>query len=449
MMARIGFFPLYEASHINATYGLAKRLRARGHIVSYLAPLDFEEQIKAQGFNFIPFCPALFPRGFQGRIVADPASEKNLWVKAFKMLCRGELDAEVRTCSFDLLMVDTWAQHLALIAYKIGVPTILLSPTLPTMRAANVPPATEAIVPNSLSAKLKIRLCWFKYDLRRLRLYLRKQAASYVQPMRTLATSANYPLKYLDATGPYPVLKLFPELILCPEAFDLPRSRKDGRIRYIGAFVDLSRKDSVEFPWNRIDSKRELIYCALGLLSHRFGDAKELLQKIIDAVASKPEWQLVIVIGQHLKVADFEPVPANVIVVNRAPQVELVKIASLAITHGGLNSIKESILCGTPMIVLPWSRPLNGVRVVYHGLGLMENIENVSVEKIRSMIETVDKDPSFKARVEAMKKKFIEAENSEAGVTFIESSCLKSNEGAATAHCVFQQKRASKALDSR
>jgi MGT family glycosyltransferase len=239
--------------------------------------------------------------------------------------------------------------------------------------------------------------------------------------MRILAGSANYPLKHLDVSGPYPVLKLFSELILCPEEFDLPRLRKNNRIRYIGACVDLDRKENQPFPWERISSDKKLIYCALGTLTHRFGEAKVFLQTIIDAISSKEDWQLVMSVGQHLSVDDFEPIPPNVILVNRAPQLEILNSASIVITHGGLNTIKESILAAVPMIIFPWSRPLNAVRVVYHGLGLMGDVETISVEQIQSMIETIDRDPSFKARLESMREKFIEAENSDAGVTAVES----------------------------
>jgi UDP:flavonoid glycosyltransferase YjiC (YdhE family) len=200
-MATIGFFPLQETSHINATFGLAKQLQARGHRVCYLAPLDFEEYIRVQGLDFIPFSPTLFPKGVQQRIMSTPGTVEKIWERAFGMLCNGELDEVVKNSQFDLLVVDTWAQQMALIAYKVGVPTILLSPTLPAARDIRVPPTTEAIVPDSLLAKLKVRLWWYRYDLQRLRLYLKNETAGYVQPMKTLAASANYPLRQLDTTG--------------------------------------------------------------------------------------------------------------------------------------------------------------------------------------------------------------------------------------------------------
>jgi MGT family glycosyltransferase len=210
-------------------------------------------------------------------------------------------------------------------------------------------------------------------------------------------------------------------LILSPEAFDLPRSKKDERIRYIGALVDLARKDDAPFPEGQICSNKKLVYCALGMLSYRFKGAKDFLRMIIDAVAPQQDWQLVMSTGEHLDPVDFGQLPENVILVNRAPQLKILRRAAVIITHGGLNTIKESILLGVPMIIFPWSRPVNGVRVAYHGLGLMGDVNKVSVEQIQAMIETIDKDPSFKARVEAMRQRFLAAESSEAGVKLIET----------------------------
>jgi MGT family glycosyltransferase len=268
---------------------------------------------------------------------------------------------------------------------------------------------------------MKIRLWWLKYDLHRLKLYLKKETVDYVRPMRAIALSANYPLEHFDTTGPSPVLKLFPELILCPQAFDLPRSKQDDRIRYIGALVDLQRKEIVAFPWDRLDADKKLVYCALGTLSYRFGGAQAFLRMIIDAVAAQPDRQLVMAIGDHLSVDAFHPIPPNVILVNRAPQLQILRKASVNITHGGLNTIKESILLGVPMIIFPWSRPVNAVRVVYHGLGLMSGIDQVSVARIQSLLDTIDRDPGYRMRVEAMKRKFIELEDSATGVEAVES----------------------------
>ena len=47
------------------------------------------------------------------------------------------------------------------------------------------------------------------------------------------------------------------------------------------------------------------------------------------------------------------PVPANFRLSESAPQLEVLKRASLFITHGGSNSVHEALLSGTPMVLYP------------------------------------------------------------------------------------------------
>src|SRR5258706_14217271 len=94
----------------------------------------------------------------------------------------------------------------------------------------------------------------------------------------------------------------------------------------------------------------------------------------------------------------------------------------MMITHGGLGSIKECILFGVPMMVFPLGRdqPRNAARVVYHRLGLRADIRNVSTDIIQSLIDRVDRDPSFKTSAEVMGKRFRELEGMQRGAKLVE-----------------------------
>lgn len=414
-MSSIHFLPYPDPSHVGATFGIAKALQRRGHKVRYLAPLDFQEVITRQGLDAMPICEDIFPMG-SFMISRELFANKMVEFKLFQMICKGELDDLIRRVQPELLVVDSYAQHMALIGYKVGIPTLLLSPTLPRARDPWVPPVTEPLVPKSPLSRLKVRLSWWEYDL--FRLYLRSRGVR--DPLCRIAVSANYPLKQIDTRGFFPVLKLIPELILCPEVFDLPRSRIQNFLHYVGAYTDLRKNESADFPWDKVSPDKPLVYCALGTLSHRFREARSFLQTVISAVAARPDLQLVVSIGNHLSIDDFDAATPNIILVNRAPQIEILKRAAAMITHGGLNSVKECILLGVPMIVFPWSRPVNAVRVAYHGLGLIGDVKKVSASQIQSLIDTVLKDSSFRTRTESMRKGFIEADHSDLGVKAME-----------------------------
>lgn len=442
-MARIGFLPLFDAkSHVNATFGLAKALRAEGHQVSYLATPDLEEHIRAERFDVRLIGASLFPKGFQEQKEAAPQEVRTIWTTVMQelteALIRGDFDEVVRGSQLDLLIVDSYAQELALVAYKVGVPTVLISPTLPRVRHSWLPPGPLAVVPDSLSSRFRIRFWWWRYDLHaRSQGLARRLLRRPKRRIERLVAATNYPREYLDTSGLYPILTRIPELILCPRAFDLPRPRDKYRhLHYIGGYVDQHRSEITSFPWDKLREDKRLIYASLGTSVYRFAGAREFFQVLLDAMSTKPDWQLVLSVGSKLSLSQFQQVPDNVLLVNNAPQLELLRRATIMITHAGFNSVKESIMQGVPMIVFPWhGRYSSAVRVVYHGLGLMGNFETADAQTLCSMIDTVDGDPAFRARTEAMRKHFIEIEEVETGVRTIEQflepalSQLKSPKG--------------------
>jgi UDP:flavonoid glycosyltransferase YjiC (YdhE family) len=213
-----------------------------------------------------------------------------------------------------------------------------------------------------------------------------------------------------------------PVLVFCPQEFDLPRvGRKSGRY-YIEPSIDLQRNETQPFPWHKVDERKPLLYCSLGSESYQYEQSANLFRAIIEAMREKPDWQVVLAMGRQMAASLFHAVPENVLLVNWAPQLEMLKRASIMITHGGLGAVKECIFFGVPMIVFPckWDQPSNAARVVARGLGVRGNIKNPSARQIHSLIDAIAKDPMFKSRIDAMSKTFREIEDSGRGVKIIE-----------------------------
>jgi UDP:flavonoid glycosyltransferase YjiC (YdhE family) len=214
-----------------------------------------------------------------------------------------------------------------------------------------------------------------------------------------------------------------PVLILCPREFDFPTETKPEHV-YAEASIDLEREEP-DFPWERLRPGKRLLYCSLGSESRRYDSGGRFLQNVIEAAASRPDWQLVLSTGTHLRPGDFERVPPDAVLVSVAPQLKLLGMASLMITHGGLGTLKECIYFGVPMIVFPMSRdqPDNAARVVYHRLGLSGSVGNSTPEKLAGMIDKVESSPIYRASVSAMGEVFRECERSGGAVKVIEEFC--------------------------
>jgi UDP:flavonoid glycosyltransferase YjiC (YdhE family) len=97
----------------------------------------------------------------------------------------------------------------------------------------------------------------------------------------------------------------------------------------------------------------------------------------------------------------------HVYIFDSVPQLEVLKMASVFVNHGGLNSIKESIEAEVPMLVCPayatYDHNGNAARVVYHKLGVRVDVSDAT-EKIENAIHHLLEDEGFKTRLNAFKE---------------------------------------------
>jgi MGT family glycosyltransferase len=118
---------------------------------------------------------------------------------------------------------------------------------------------------------------------------------------------------------------------------------------------------------------------------------------ILRAVEKLPGTQVVLSVGKNLAVDELGPIPSNVIVVRSAPQIELLKRATLCITHAGLNTALESLGQGVPMVAIPigYDQPGVAARIAHHGVGEFVEVEELSPEGLRGLVQKVMENPSY------------------------------------------------------
>lgn len=131
----------------------------------------------------------------------------------------------------------------------------------------------------------------------------------------------------------------------------------------------------------------------------------------LDAIRERPGVQAVVAIGSHLRPEEFHA-PANALLLSYVPQIELLKRCTVMVGHGGISSVKECILMGVPMLLAPMSydEPGNAARVVYHGLGLRLQLQEVSATTLGSCLDTLLNDETYRANIHKMAQKFKDKE---------------------------------------
>jgi MGT family glycosyltransferase len=170
---------------------------------------------------------------------------------------------------------------------------------------------------------------------------------------------------------------------------------------YAGPFHDDAGREQVPFPWEELTGK-PLIYASLGTLVNGL---EHVYRSILGAVGQLPEAQVVLSIGNNLDPDDLGEIPANTIVVRKAPQIELLKRASLCITHAGMNTALESLAQGVPMVAIPigFDQPGVAARIAYHGAGEFVEVPDVTLEKLSELVQAVLNNPSYRDKARYFK----------------------------------------------
>jgi MGT family glycosyltransferase len=298
-----------------------------------------------------------------------------------KMFCE-EAPGALESAAVDGVVVDMAQPGGSTAAELIGLPFVTVCNALPLNSEPDVPPDFLPWQYRDASvARTRNRLA---YGLRNLmisplhRVINRYRAKRALRPYRSPD----------DSFSPFAqITQLVPE-------FDLPRKRLPHCFHFVGPY----RRDperNIPFPYEHLDGS-PLIYASLGtVFSHRI----EIWNAIVEG-CSNLNAQLVLCFGGQRPTELICHLPPNAIVVDYAPQRELLGRASLAIIHAGLNSAMESIAAGVPMIAIPITGDQFGVaaRIAHAGIGEIVPAAKCTASRIRAAARKILSSDAYRER---------------------------------------------------
>jgi zeaxanthin glucosyltransferase len=205
-----------------------------------------------------------------------------------------------------------------------------------------------------------------------------------------------------------------------PKEFDFPSSHWLPQFHHTGPFHDGYGRSAQEFPWDRLTGK-PLIYASMGTLQN---GRESVFSTIAQAVGDRAGMQLVLSIGPILDPQRIEALPANAVVVNRAPQIELLKRSALCITHGGLNTTLEALAQGVPLVAIPVTNDQPGVaaRIAYTKTGGFVPLKRLTVPGLALQIDEVLRNPEYRENANRMKQTIANTNGLEKAVDLLEEA---------------------------
>ena len=367
-MGRHYLFPMWEGGgNVPPILGVARRLIERGHTVTVLGDPTIQAEAERFGCRFLPWRRAphrttLRPEDdllrdweaknpfamlsrYRDRFITDPAPA----------YAADTLDAIDRT-SPDLVVPEYTMFGAFMAAEKRGLPAVGLVPNIWPMPAVGAPPFGPGFLPaRTLLGRTrdavfrKVVTSIFDRALPRLNATRRELG---------LATLEAFFDQALTCEG---------FIVLSSAAFDFTSPFVPGHVRYVGPILDDPQwAEPWSAPWP--DGNHDPLVL-VGFTS-TFQDQAPVLRNVVKALAGLRVRALV-TLGEMLPEGDVQSTGA-VMVVRSAPHGEILRQASLLITHCGHGTTMKALAAWVPMICMPMGRDQDdtAARVVHAGAGV-------------------------------------------------------------------------------
>jgi zeaxanthin glucosyltransferase len=397
---RIGFLSLPVPGHLNPMTALARKLQSRGHDVVFMSLADVAPFVKAAGLPFVPVSETAYPAGSLGKLVrrlSELSGEEalhftvNAMMKGYTASLFESLPDTLAKAGVDGLVLDQYQPYVELIPMHLRMPFVHASNALHVDYTGRTPicfvdwPFETGV--DALAKNMEA--------IRRTRILL--------EPVTTEAQA--YAKKVglsVDWNNPHATLSPLAWITQCPKEFDFGCAPDFPQFHYAGPFHDGRGRMDFDFPWQELTGK-PIVYASMGTLQNGLTN---IFRSITQAAIGFEELQFVLAVGGQLDPKQLGDVPANVVVVSHAPQIEILKRSSLCITHAGLNTVLESLSSGVPTLALPITNDQPGVaaRIANKKVGVVISSDEATPENFVTAIKRVLGDSTFWDNVRRIQK---------------------------------------------
>ncbi len=416
----IGFFPEGAFGPTNNCVGIGDVLRARGHRVVFILEESFAGTLEAQGFEerlmrLTPppeseEVPGQFWKEFireTAPVFRRPTIEQlgDFIAPPFQALIDGAKYVDARLLEIideldpDAIVEDNVVSFPALFA--CGRPWARIASCNPAeIKDPGVPPVFSGLPAADRSGWEEF---WSAYRLAHDEIH-----ADFDQFCRAHGAP---PLPADDFIHESPHLNLY----LYPGEIDYPRQRSLGPAWH-NLQASVRATDSAwELPEPLASGSEPLIYLSLGPLDS--ADV-ELMRGLVSSLAGAP-YRVIVSMGPQ---ADEFELAANMVGAEFLPQTSILPQVDLVITHGGNNTVTESLYFGKPMVVLPlfWDQYDNAQRLDETGLGIRLDTYGHSGEELTAAIDRLLANRELRGRLDTLSSALQAARGTERAADLIE-----------------------------
>jgi MGT family glycosyltransferase len=395
----IVFFPEGAFGPTNNCVGIGDVLRRRGHRVVFIVEESFAGTLEAQGFEerLMRLTPPPKTEEAPGQFWKDfirdtaPVFRKStreqlaeFIAPTFQALIDGAIYVDDRLREIigelepDLIVEDNVVAFPALPAS--GRPWARIASCNPAeLKDPAVPPPFSGLPSNDRSG-------WEDYWAAYREAH-REMHAAFSEFCRERGAPPLPPDEFIHEST-------WLNMYLYPDEVDYARARPLGPTWHNLQASVRATDPAWELPGKLRDGERPLLYLSLGSL----GSADvALMEKLVAELAEAPYR---VVVSKGPQASEFE-LADNMEGAEFLPQTEILPKVDLVITHGGNNTVTESLYFGKPMVALPifWDQHDNAQRLDETGVGARLDTYRHSGAELTGAIERLLGDEALAARL--------------------------------------------------
>ncbi len=374
------FLSLPLHGHTYPSLPLVRQLVERGDEIVYCSTAAFAARIEQTGARYRPYRPA-FLADMQ-RLPERMDQLSWLILRTTAEVLDQELDA-LRAERPDYVITDSVAPWGQWVGQILRVPVVTSISTFALNRHVGAFGLAHGVRPKSARIVLSKLRHTFK-ALRIIRQLRRRYGVKGPGLMGSMFGHSDLNIVYTS--------RYFQP---CAETFD-------DRYHFVGPSI-APRSEADPFPWERIRHP-VIVYISLGTL---FNTDAAFYRRCFDAFRSE-DVQVIMSVGTNVPVESLGAAPPNFIVQAHVPQLEVLGRASAFVTHGGMNSVSESLYHGVPVVVIPQmsEQEIVGWRAEELGAGLFLSNTEATVDKLRESVRRLLVENQFRDRAALVRESF-------------------------------------------
>ena len=365
---KILFINLPYHGHVVPTIGLVQELIKQGCEVTYLMPFDWEEKVAESGAKFY---------GYKNhRQLSEQI--KNAYATAESIVEQ-----------FDFIIYEQFfflGKHLAEKYNK------------PVARIFTAPVTNEKLMKEFITSKGPLSIFKHKWIAR-----------AFTQDIaKGISVKTDNWL--------YEIIYNPPELNLVytlreyqPYESEFP----EEQYKFLGPSIYERKAESFDF----VKGINPVVYISLGTV---IKGAVSFFQNCLEAFRDE-NIDVIISVGKNFDSRKLKNIPSNIHIYKSVPQLEVLNMADVFVTHGGMNSVSEALVYGVSMVVIPFvsDQPVNAQCIEKLGVGKRLEYSEVNKDTLKEYVQSVLLDADMKENIAKVQKLIRQAPGNQGGAEVI------------------------------